>query len=92
MRRRVGGLGRVRQGVVCSKLGDRTTAFQEVIPRHQSTIRGERLVAVTSRLELQGYGVGEIQIRAGSDLHLIAAGAGSLTCKRKRLFLVYGGI
>ena len=34
-----------RQGVVCGEPGDHTAEFQEVIPRHQSPIRGERLVA-----------------------------------------------
>ena len=34
-----------RQGVVFGKLGDHPTAFQKVIPRHQSAIRRERLVA-----------------------------------------------
>ena len=33
-----------RQGVVCGKLGDGTATFHKVIPRHQSAIRGERLV------------------------------------------------
>lgn len=33
------------QGVVCGKLGDRSAVFEKVIPRHQSAIRGERLVA-----------------------------------------------
>ena len=34
-----------RQGVVCRKLGDHAAVFQKVIPRHQSAIRGECLVA-----------------------------------------------
>ena len=34
-----------RQRVVCGKLRDDSAAFQKVIPRHQSAIRGERLVA-----------------------------------------------